>query len=151
MRKRIVQLFAFLAMFAVLVLAVNIAYAAPLMGLPKQVNPQDLSNIILGFAGVILQLLVMYVPGFVDWYQNLPNKGLAMLIMVIVVGGVYFGLACSPLAAMLGITLACTVPDLYVLLQAIFIIAMAQTATYLYARPKVHTIQLKVVTKTAAR
>lgn len=110
-----------------------VAFAAT----PMALAPEDLSALILGIAGVVLQLAATYVPGFSDWYQNLPNKGLAMLALVGVIGFVYFGLACTPLGTMLNIQLACTLPDLFVLLRAIFLIAMGQIATYMYTKKNV--------------
>lgn len=130
------KLFATFAVLLVLLLTASIvtAVAAPLHVMHLAISPEDLSAVILGIVGVLLQLAVMYVPRFDTWYQGLPNKGLAMLAMVIVVGGIYYGLACTPLAVMLNIALACTVPDLFTLLRAIFIIAMTQVATYNYSR-----------------
>lgn len=130
-------LFLFLLVALVFAASVTTVFAMPLHIMRLTVSPQALTDILLGTAGVILQLAVMYVPGFSTWYQNLTNKGLAMLALVIVVAGVYFGLACTPLAVMLNIQLACTVPDLFVLLQAIFFIAISQNVAYAYLKPTV--------------
>lgn len=133
-----------LMVIALLLAAPLRVYAAPLHIGALAVAPNELANILLGIAGVIIQLAAMYVPGFNAWYQNLANKGLAMLALVVIVGAVYFGLACTSLAAMLGLQLACTVPDLYTLLQAIFIIAMAQTMTYGYTKVNARKIGMRL-------
>jgi hypothetical protein len=125
-------------MIVLLLLAAPISVMAkPLHIAALAMAPNEVASVILGIVGVLLQLAVMYIPKFNDWYQNLPNKGLAMLGLVVVVGAAYFGLACTSLAAMLGIGLSCTVPDLYTLLQALFIIAMSQTVTYSYTKTTV--------------
>lgn len=128
-------LFPFLLLFAVLFLAVSRAFAfSGHMGLTPQLTPESAADLFLVIVGVIMQLVFLYVPGASDWYQAQPRKGLIMLAMIVVVAGVYFGLACTPLAGMLGIEVSCTVPDALLVAKAIFILAMSQSATYLYTR-----------------
>lgn len=97
-------------------------------------NPTELSTMILGIVGAVLQLVFKYWPTASNWYQNQPNKGLLMLVFVFLTGGVLFGLSCTPYAAQLGISLTCTTSTLFDLLRAIFIVAVSQQLTYLYTR-----------------
>lgn len=97
-------------------------------------TPEQLVTIILGILGVLLQLAMMYLPTFSNWYQNHPNKGTLALALSAVIGAAYFGLSCTPYAAQLKIALACTQDGVFTLLNAIFIIATTQQLTYLYSR-----------------
>jgi hypothetical protein len=95
-------------------------------------TPQELVTIILGILGVLLQLAFQYLPKFSDWYQNQPNKGTLALAFSVGIGAVYFGLSCTPFAAQLKIALSCTQDGIFVLLNAVFIIATTQQLTYLF-------------------
>lgn len=95
-------------------------------------TPEQLAEILLAIVGVVLSLVFKFWKPAKDWYDNLPNQGLAMLAFVLVTGGAYFGLSCTPFAAQLGIKIACDVDSAFVLLKAIFIIASANQLTYLY-------------------
>jgi hypothetical protein len=125
----------------VLILALALAQAvvaAPAFAPMRQaasLAPDELATLLLGFVGIALQLVFRYVPKVSDWYQALENKGLWMLGFVVLSGVIYFGLSCTPLAGDLGIQLSCTLPDAYLVLKAIFIVAMSQSLTFLYTKP----------------
>ena len=97
-------------------------------------TPNDLATLIMGIAGVLLQLVIQYLPVVSDWYQNLPNKGLAALVLDVVVGAALFGISCSPFAAELGVGLVCETATVFLLLKAIFILAVGQQGAYLFGR-----------------
>lgn len=97
-------------------------------------TPEQFATIILGVAGVILQLVIKYLPGIADWYDGLSNKGLAALILDVIVGAAIFGLSCTPFAAELGISIACETGTVFLLLRAIFILAVGQQGAYLFTR-----------------
>jgi len=97
-------------------------------------TPDELATLILGIAGVILQLALQYLPVVANWYDGLANKGLAALALDVVVGAALFGIACTPYAAEFGVGLACETGTLFLLLKAIFILATAQQGAYLFGR-----------------
>lgn len=99
-------------------------------------TPEQLVTIILGILGVLLQLAMMYLQTFSNWYQNHPNKGTLALAFSAGIGAAYFGLSCTPYAAQFKIALACTQDGVFTLLHAIFIIATTQQLTYLYSRKR---------------
>jgi hypothetical protein len=108
-------------------------------------TPEQLSAVILSGVGVALQLAFMYFPKFSDWYQSHPNKGLIALAFDVAFGAAYFGLACVPfLADLLKIGLACNAADGFVLLQAIFMIAVSQLGTFLFLKKQVKNKQFKL-------
>lgn len=124
-----------IVLMALVLVGIQPALAAGLIHAPAlQMAPSEVASLLLGIVGVALQLVFKYVPKVSDWYQKQENKGLLMLGFVAAVAAVYFGLACTPLAGQFGIGLTCTVPDLFVLLRALFIIAGSQSITYLYTR-----------------
>ena len=100
------------------------------------VTPEQLVTIILAILGVLLQLAMMYLPKFSDWFQKHPSKGTLALAFSAGIGAVYFGLSCTPYAAQLKIAMACTQDGIFTLLHAIFIIATSQQMTYLYSRSR---------------
>lgn len=97
-------------------------------------NPEELSIVVLGIVGVILQLLFLYVPKVKTWYEAQPNKGLLMLGFTVLIGAIYFALGCTSLAIQLGIATTCDVNGLFAMLKALFIVATSQQLTYLYTR-----------------
>lgn len=102
-------------------------------------TPEQLVDVILGGVGVLVQLLIAYFPGFSDWYQNLPNKGLVALAFDVAFGGVLFAIACVPvLAALFNVGLVCDVPSFFLLLRAVFIIATTQQLTYLVTKSTIN-------------
>jgi hypothetical protein len=97
-------------------------------------TPEELSAFLLVLTGVILQLLFKYAPKLSEWYDKQENKGLIMLVTVSLVGLSYFGLSCSPWGALFGVLIVCDLPSFFLLLRAIFIIAIGQQLTYSYTR-----------------
>jgi len=94
-------------------------------------TPEQLVVVILAVLGALLQLAFMYAPKFSDWYQSSPNKGLLALGASAVVGLVYYGLSCTPFASELNIALSCSSGSAFVLIRAIYIIAITQQAAFL--------------------
>jgi len=106
-------------------------------------TPEDVVALVLAGVGVVLQLAFMYIPGFSDWYQNNPNKGLIALGIDFAFGAIYFGLGCVPvLADLLKIALTCDLAGVWVLLQAFFMIAIGQQLTYNFLKKQVRAKQL---------
>ena len=106
-------------------------------------SPEQLSTVILGLVGVILQLIFKYVPKVKDWYEAQSNKGLIMLAFVAATSAIYFGLGCTSLAAMLGIQITCDIAGAFAMLQALFSIASTQQLTYLFTRRTVKATHKK--------
>ena len=129
--KNRTKLFILIAVIAVTVLMFQPAFAASL----RQVaTPENLATLILGIAGVALQIIFKFAPKISTWYDAQVNKGLWMLGFVVLTGTLYFGLSCTPLAGQFGIQVSCTVPDAVVMAKALFIIAAGQSLTYAYTR-----------------
>ena len=106
-------------------------------------TPEQLSTVILGGIGVGLQLAFMYFPKFSDWYQNHPQKGLIALAFDVAFGAAYFGLACVPLLSdLLKVQLTCDASGAFVLLQAIFLIAVSQLTTYAFLKKQAKKKQI---------
>jgi hypothetical protein len=117
-------------------IVVTAVAAAPIVTvIYQQLGPAQVAEILLGLVGMALQLIFRYAPKASDWYQAQTNKGLWMLLFVVIAGAVYFGLSCTPLAGEFGIGVSCTVPDLFVVLKALFVLAASQSLTYLYTKP----------------
>lgn len=93
-----------------------------------------MESVILGIVGAILSLVFSYIPAARVWLERQPNKGLFMLAMVFSVSFVYFGLACSPFAADLGIRLECSRAGVIELCKAIFVIASGNQLAFLYSK-----------------
>src|SRR3972149_4845048 len=93
-------------------------------------TPEQLVTIILAGLGVCLQLAFMYLGKFSEWYQNHPQKSLLTLLFSAGFGAAYFGLSCTPFVIDLKIALTCTSTGLFILLRAIFLIALSQQLTY---------------------
>jgi hypothetical protein len=107
-------------------------------------TPEELVTVILAVLGVLIQLAIMYVPAVYKWYDESPNKGVITLGIDVVIGVIYFGLGCVPLlAGWLKILLACSVDGLFVLLQAIYIIALSQQLTYNFLKNKASALRVK--------
>ena len=98
------------------------------------ISPNELSVIILAIAGIILQLAVKFFPWVPAWYEKQGNKGLIMLALVSITGALYLAAACTPFALQLGVKLTCDASAPVTLIQAIFIIAIGQSLTFLYTR-----------------
>lgn len=93
-------------------------------------------TLILAILGIILQLALKYAPRLSEWYQKQENKGVMALALSALIGVAYLALSCTPFALDLKISLTCSSSNIFILLEAIFKIAMAQQATYLYTRGK---------------
>lgn len=89
-------------------------------------TPEQTMELILGVAGVVLQLVYKFVPAVSSWLDKFAYKGLVILALDVVVAGVLLGLACSPYAADLDISLACDQSSIFLVLKAIVLIAMQQ-------------------------
>lgn len=96
-------------------------------------TPEQTVELILGVAGVILQLVYAYVPVVRDWLENYSYKGLVILGLDAVVAGALLALACSPWAVDLGIPLVCGNAAVFLILKALVLIATQQGA-YLVTR-----------------
>lgn len=95
-------------------------------------QPDELANLLLGFIGVVLSAAFKYFPKWKDWYEKFPHQGLLMLGFVVIAGGIYFALACSPYAEMLKIQIMCDTASIFLLVQAIVSIAIGNQLAYLY-------------------
>jgi len=96
-------------------------------------TPEQVMELILGIAGVILQLVYKFVPAVSDWLDKFAYKGLVILGLDVVVAGALLALACSPFAADLDIALACEQGTVFLLLKALVLIA-TQQGTYLVTK-----------------
>ena len=105
----------------------------------SNITAPELVTIILGIVGVVLQLLYRYAPKLSDWYQSRPNKGLWALGLDAIVGAAYYGLSCTSYAAQWKIALSCTQDGLFVLINAIYIIALTQQLTFVILPKKLLT------------
>ena len=94
----------------------------------------DLSTLILVTVGAVIQLVFKYLPKLSVWYAAQSNKALIMVVVVAFVSLIYFGLGCTPLAPMFGITLTCDVKGAVELLLAFVYILGSQQTTYLLTR-----------------
>ena len=105
-------------------------------------TPEQFANVILAAVGIVLQLAFTYLPGFSDWFQTHPQKGLIALGFDVAFGAIYFALGCVPaIAALVGISLTCDVQGAYTLLQAVFVIAVSQLTTYSFMKNQVRAKQ----------
>jgi hypothetical protein len=93
------------------------------------------SELILGGIGVLLSLIVAYVPFVVDWFYNIDKKwrGLTNAGLALVVAAGVFGLSCSGLFDWV----ACTKADAVELFKAWFILFGTNQLAYLtFPEPK---------------
>ncbi len=88
-----------------------------------------------GAAGVVLSLVLAYVPGLNTWFAGLkPDyKRLLVLALLFCVAGGAYALACAGGAAgeLFGLSVTCDLPGLYGLVRAFVLAAIANQATYL--------------------
>lgn len=91
-------------------------------------NADELSMI----AGTILSLVFSYIPGLNQKFGELATeyKRLIMLILVVIVAGVVYGLACAGVAGDFGLSIVCDRAGLVGLARAIIYAAVANQATY---------------------
>ena len=122
-----------------IVIVLSLLLVMPVMAAPSEapvtaeVTPDYLAETLLGLVGVGLSLAFKYVPKLKGWFDNFKHQGLLMLSLVVVAGGVYLALACTPYAAEFGIELACGESSAFMLIKAIFIVAVGNQLTYLYS------------------
>ena len=121
-----------IAVFVTPVLAMSANAPVP-QSEPADIAPEHLAEILLGAVGVALSLAFRYVPKLKVFFDGVKNKGVLMLALVVVFGGIYLALACTPYAAVLGIAVGCGETSVFVLLKAIFYIASGNQLAYLYA------------------
>jgi hypothetical protein len=88
--------------------------------------------------GVLLSLVFSYVPGLNARWNELAAeiKRLAMLILLVLVTGSVFGLACSGWGAEFGVTIDCSRAGLVSLINALIYAVMANQSTYMITRKK---------------
>jgi len=107
-------------------------------------TPEELVTVILAIVGVGIQLAVMYIPGFNQWFDNLPNKGLAMLAFDFAAGVLYFAAGCVPaLAEWLKVLLSCDVAGAFTMINAFFLIALSQQVSYGFLKNTAKSLQNK--------
>ena len=94
----------------------------------------NLSDLILAIAGIVLSLAFTYLPGLKTWFAQSKWQALIMLGIILVVSAAYFGLACTTLAAQLGIAVACTSGGAVALALVFVKIVVANQATYLLTK-----------------
>ena len=87
-------------------------------------------------AGVVLSLAFSYIPGLNKWFDALDAtiKRVIMLVLIAVIAGAYFGLACSSLAADLGILIACDKIGALEVIKAFIACMVANQAAYLVTK-----------------
>lgn len=94
--------------------------------------------VLAGFAGVLLSLLLSYVPKFGPWFNALANDRKVMIngvLLVLVSAGAY-GLGCAGLAPALHLAVSCDTPGLITMLGALLSALMANQVTYTaFVRP----------------
>lgn len=93
------------------------------------------------YAGVVLALLLAYIPGLADWYgaKDTMTKARIMGGLLIAVTVAVYALACAHIIADLGLAVACTKTGLLQLVQILLAALIANQATYLLAvRPFKH-------------
>ena len=95
-------------------------------------TPETVMDLILATAGVVLQLIYR-IPPVMNWLDNFAYKGLVILALDVVVAGAILGLACSPYATNLGITLLCDQSSVFLVLKALVLIGLQQ-GTFLVTR-----------------
>ena len=86
-------------------------------------------------AGVVLSLLLAYVPGLAAWYANkdTASKARIMGALLIIVVLAIFGLACAHIIADLGLAVACTKESALQLVQILIAALVANQATFMLA------------------
>lgn len=96
----------------------------------------NLSDILLYVAGVVLSLAFTYLPKLKDWYDRQSgSKAMIMLGVIIFVAVAYFALGCiQALASKIGILVTCTTDGAITVLLAVVKIIVANQATYLLAK-----------------
>jgi len=104
------------------------------LALEGQAGDPVLSDLLLATAGIVISLLFSYFPGLKTWYEAQDKKALIMLGVILVVSLAYFGLACTPLAAKIGISVACSTDGALIVALAFVKIVIGNQATYLLTK-----------------
>ena len=95
----------------------------------------NLSDVLLAVAGAVLSLAFTYIPKLKDWWAAHNDiQAPIMLGIIAVVSAAYFGLACTPFAAQLGIVVPCTSDGAITVALAFVKITVANQATYLLTK-----------------
>lgn len=84
-------------------------------------------------SGVVLSLALAYIPGVANWYGGKDSKakaGIMGLLLVIVSGGI-FALACARFTADIGLGVACDKASAIQLVQILIAALVANQATFL--------------------
>lgn len=103
-------------------------------------TPELLSSI----AAIVLSLVFSYFPKLNTWYAEKPEdfKKLTMLVMIAVVAGASFSLACAGIADdIFGLQLQCDQATALSLVQS-FILAVAGNQTVFALTPKANSVKL---------
>jgi len=123
-----------LIVLALTVLMVMPVFAMSMAG-EGQVDDPVLSDLLLATAGILLSLVFTYFPGLKTWYEaQTGKKALIMLGVILIVSLGYFGLACTALAAKIGISVACTTDGALIVALAFVKIVIGNQATYLLTK-----------------
>lgn len=94
-------------------------------------SAEQLSSI----AGVVLSLFLAYIPGVSGWYDGKDAKQKAgiMALLLFVVSGVVYGLACAGLAADLNLGVTCDQASLLGLIKVLVAALISNQGTFLLA------------------
>lgn len=125
------KLFTVLAVFSILTVLLATPVLASGSMQAEVPQPEGLEMIVLGLVGGIMSLAFKYVPKWKTWFDALPHQGIAMLGFVVIVATGYFLLSCTPYAALLKISVACTQASAVEMVQAVIAIAVGNQLTYL--------------------
>jgi len=90
-------------------------------------------EILAGAVAVLLSLAFSYIPGLNAWYAALGKevKQLIMLLLMVVVAGVSYGLACAGwLADLTGIVMACDKASFLGLVKTLVVAIIANQGVY---------------------
>ena len=85
--------------------------------------------------GVVLSLLLAYIPGLATWYANKDAASKARIMggLLILVALAIFGLACAHIIADFGLVVVCTKESLLQLIQILIAALIANQATFTLA------------------
>ncbi len=91
------------------------------------------ASILAGFVGVLLALLLSYVPKFGPWFNAQPSETKVMINggLLVVVSAGSFGLACAGWATSLHLALTCDQPGLITLLSALLTALISNQSAYM--------------------
>lgn len=101
------------------------------------------SDTLILIAGVVLSLLFSYIGKLNTWFAALPSdtQRLYMAGLLLVISGAIFGLACTGLAADLGITVTCDKAGAWLLIKT-FILAVMSNQTAYAISPQTKAVKL---------